>query len=451
MKGLSKEIVLALSAQKKEPTWMLQLRLEGLKKYQELASPNYGPNLENLDISKIETYVEPAAALVKKWDNVPGYIREVFENLGIPEAEREGLAGVGAQYDSELVYHNIKKQVEKSGVVYLPMEKAVKSTKVVEIGGEKKSITKIVKEYFMKLVPPDDHKFAALHAAVWSGGSFIYVPKNTTVEIPLQSYFRFEAPGAGQFEHTLIILDEGADLHYIEGCSAPRYSVANLHSGCVELYVGKRAKLKYSTVESWSKNMYNLNTKRAIVAESGKIEWVTGSFGSCVSMLYPMSILNGENSTAEHTCISFAGEGQNLDTGIKVVHAAPNTKSFIDAKSLSKSGGICTYRSKVKILPGAKKAKSFADCKSLILDDKSCSNTIPLVDSKNPSADIGHEATVGKIGKSEINYLMSRGFSETEAEAIIVRGFADSVSKELPVEYAIEMNNLIKMEVKGGL
>lgn len=449
-KGLTKELVLELSKRKKDPKWMRELRLKALETYKKLKLPSYGPDLSGLDIDNIATYVEPKTEMVENWEEVPAEIRNTFEKLGIPQAEREGLAGVGAQYDSELVYHNIKQQIAAVGVVYLPMEEAVKSQQMIKINGKKQKIATVVKNHFMKLVPLTDHKFAALHAAVWSGGSFVYVPKKVAVEIPLQSYFRFNAPAAGQFEHTLIIVEEDADLHFIEGCSAPRYNVANLHAGCVELYVAKNARLKYSTVESWSKNMYNLNTKRVIVAAGGKVEWVTGSFGSCVSMLYPMSILAGEGATAEYTGVTFAGEGQTLDTGLKIVHAAPNTCSFVDARSLAKDGGSCTYRSKVKILKGAKNAKSFSDCKSLMLDNKSRSDTIPLVEASEPSAQIGHEAAVGKIGEKEIYYLMSRGLTEIQARALIVRGFTDDVSKELPVEYAMEMNNLITMEMEGN-
>lgn len=449
-RGLTKELVLELSQRKKDPQWMRNLRLRALEIYQELPLPSYGPDLSGLDIDNIATYVEPKTAMVESWEEVPAEIRNTFEKLGIPQAEREGLAGVGAQYDSELVYHNIKQQIAAAGVVYLPMEEAVKSQQMIKVNGKKQRIATVVRSHFMKLVPPADHKFAALHAAVWSGGSFVYVPEKVAVEIPLQSYFRFNAPAAGQFEHTLIIVEEDADLHFIEGCSAPRYNVANLHAGCVELYVGKNARLKYSTVESWSKNMYNLNTKRVTVAAGGRVEWVTGSFGSCVSMLYPMSILAGEGARAEYTGVTFAGEGQTLDAGLKIVHAAPKTCSFVDARSLAKDGGSCTYRSKVKILKGAKGAKSFADCKSLMLDNKSRSDTVPLVEVSEPSAEVGHEAAVGKIGEREVYYLMSRGLSEIQARALIVRGFTDDVSKELPVEYAMEMNNLITMEMEGN-
>jgi Fe-S cluster assembly protein SufB len=309
----------------------------------------------------------------------------------------------------------------------------------------------MIKSHFMKLVPPTDHKFAALHGAVWSGGSFVYVPKNVKVEIPLQSYFRLNAAGAGQFEHTLIIVDEGADLHFIEGCSAPKYNVANLHAGCVELYVGKNARLRYSTIENWSKNMYNLNTKRAIVEENGRMEWVSGSFGSHTSYLYPMTILKGDNSQMEFTGITFAGKGQNLDTGAKVVHQGKHTSSVISTKSISKDGGIGTYRSSVVIQKSAKKAKASVSCDSLMLDSISRADTVPGMDIRTNDADVGHEAKIGRISDEAVFYLMSRGISEEDAKAMIVSGFANPVSKELPLEYAVEMNNLIKLEMSGNM
>jgi Fe-S cluster assembly protein SufB len=307
----------------------------------------------------------------------------------------------------------------------------------------------MVKEYFMKLVPPTDHKFAALHGAVWSGGSFVYVPKGVKVEIPLQSYFRLNAKGAGQFEHTLIIVDEGADLHFIEGCSAPKYNVANLHAGCVELYVKKNAHLRYSTIENWSKNMYNLNTKRALVDEGATMEWVSGSFGSHVSYLYPTTILRGDNSHSEFTGITFAGAGQNLDTGAKMIHSGRNTSSYINTKSISKGGGISTYRSSVVINKNAHGAKASVSCASLMLDAESRSDTVPAMIVNTSDADVGHEAKIGRISDEAVFYLMSRGITEQEARAMIVSGFANPVSKELPLEYAAEMNNLIKLELEN--
>lgn len=438
--GLTPAIVEKISSEKHDPVWMQNFRLESLQIYNEMKVPDWGPSIEGLNMDDIVTYVRPNTKMSAKWSDVPEDIKDTFEKLGIPQAERKSLAGVGAQYDSELVYHNVREEVAAQGVVYTDMESA--------LTGE---YADMVKKHFMKLVTPRDHKFAALHGAVWSGGSFVYVPPGVSVEIPLQSYFRLNAPGAGQFEHTLIIVDEGAYLHFIEGCSAPKYNVANLHAGCVELFVGKNAKLRYSTIENWSKNMYNLNTKRALVEEGGTIEWVSGSFGSHVSYLYPMSVLNGEGARAEFTGITFAGKGQNLDTGTKVVHNAPKTTSYVNTKSISKDGGISTFRSSVVVKPKAKQSKSAVSCQSLMLDDISRSDTIPAMDIRTKDADVGHEARIGRISDEAVFYLMSRGISEEEARAMIVSGFADNVSKELPLEYAVEMNNLIRLEMKGSI
>ena len=438
--GLTPAIVEKISSEKHDPVWMQNFRLESLQIYNEMKVPDWGPSIEGLNMDDIVTYVRPNTKMSAKWSDVPEDIKDTFEKLGIPQSERKSLAGVGSQYDSELVYHTVREEVAAQGVVYTDMESA--------LTGE---YADMVKKHFMKLVTPRDHKFAALHGAVWSGGSFVYVPPGVSVEIPLQSYFRLNAPGAGQFEHTLIIVDEGAYLHFIEGCSAPKYNVANLHAGCVELFVGKNAKLRYSTIENWSKNMYNLNTKRALVEEGGTIEWVSGSFGSHVSYLYPMSVLNGEGARAEFTGITFAGKGQNLDTGTKVVHNAPKTTSYVNTKSISKDGGISTFRSSVVVKPQAKQSKSAVSCQSLMLDDISRSDTIPAMDIRTKDADVGHEARIGRISDEAVFYLMSRGISEEEARAMIVSGFADNVSKELPLEYAVEMNNLIRLEMKGSI
>lgn len=438
--GLTQDIVEEISRGKHDPEWMREFRLKSLDIYNDLRMPQWGPSIEGLNMDNIVTYVRPNTNMKGKWEDVPEDIKDTFERLGIPQAEQTSLAGVGAQYDSELVYHNVRKEVEEQGVVYTDMESALNGP-----------YADMVREHFMNLVPPTDHKFAALHGAVWSGGSFVYVPKGVKVAIPLQSYFRLNAKGAGQFEHTLIIVDEGADLHFIEGCSAPKYNVANLHAGCVELFVGKNAKLRYSTIENWSKNMYNLNTKRALVAEGGTIEWVSGSFGSHVSYLYPMSILNGEGAHSEFTGVTFAGHDQNLDTGCKVVHNAPRTTSLVNTRSISKSGGISTFRSSVVVTNKAKQAKSSVSCQSLMLDNISRSDTIPAIDVRTADADIGHEAKIGRISDDAVFYLMSRGISEEEARAMIVSGFADNVSKELPLEYAVEMNNLIRLEMQGSI
>ena len=438
--GLTPEIVEQISKEKNDPAWMQLFRLQSLQIYHSMKIPDWGPPIDDLNMDQIVTYVRPNTKMSAKWSDVPEDIKDTFERLGIPQAERKSLAGVGAQYDSELVYHNVKAEVAAQGVVYTDLESAMH--------GE---YADMIRTHFMKLVKPNDHKFAALHGAVWSGGSFVYVPPGVSVEIPLQSYFRLNAPGAGQFEHTLIIVDEGASLHFIEGCSAPKYNVANLHAGCVELFVGKNAKLRYSTIENWSKNMYNLNTKRATVAEGGTIEWVSGSFGSHTSYLYPMTILKGKGSRMEFTGITFAGKGQNLDTGAKVVHAAPETSSYINTRSISKDGGISTFRSSVVITKKAPKSKAAVSCQSLMLDDISRSDTIPAMDIRTKDADVGHEAKIGKISDDAVFYLMSRGIPEEDARAMIVSGFADNVSKELPLEYAVEMNNLIQLEMKGSI
>ncbi|MBO5564335.1 MAG: Fe-S cluster assembly protein SufB [Lachnospiraceae bacterium] len=436
--GLTKDIVLRIAKEKNDPAWMRDFRLKSLEIYNRSQVPQWGPPIDGLDMDHIATYVRPNTGMKGSWDEVPDDIKNTFEKLGIPQAERESLAGVGAQYDSELVYHNLQKEVAEQGVIYTDLESA--------LVGEYKDM---VKEHFMKLVPPTDHKFAALHGAVWSGGSFVYVPKGVKVEIPLQSYFRLNAKGAGQFEHTLIIVDEGADLHFIEGCSAPKYNEANLHAGCVELYVRKNARLRYSTIENWSKNMYNLNTKRALVEEGARMEWISGSFGSHTSYLYPTTILKGDGGHCEFTGITFAGEGQNLDTGAKMIHVGKKTSSYINSKSISKSGGVSTYRSSIQIMKTAKGAKSSVDCASLMLDSRSRSDTIPAMDVRTSDADVGHEAKIGRISDEAVFYLMSRGISEAEARAMIVSGFASPVSKELPLEYAAEMNNLIKLEMEN--
>ena len=439
--GLNPEVVRAISERKDEPDWMLDLRLKSLQIYHDTPMPpNWGPSIEGLDMDHISTYVSSGAQQSATWDEVPEDIKYTFERLGIPEAERKYLAGVGAQYDSELVYHNMQESASRMGVVYSGIEEA--------LHGEYEGL---IHDHFMKLVPPTDHKFAALHGAVWSGGSFVYVPAGVTVEYPLQSYFRLNAKGAGQFEHTLIIVEPGANLHFIEGCSAPKYNVANLHAGCVELYVGKGAHLRYSTIENWSKNMYNLNTKRVRVEEDGVMEWVSGSFGSHVSYLYPSTILAGKNSSCEYTGITFAGAGQDLDTGCKMIMTAPDTRCSVSAKSISKGGGISTFRSEVIISERAERAKATVSCASLMLDDISRSDTIPAMDIRCGNAQVGHEATIGRISDDTVMYLMSRGMTEEEARTIVVNGFANPISKELPMEYAVEMNNLIKLEMEGAI
>ena len=439
--GLTPAIVQKLSDEKGDPAWMQEFRLHALQIYNEMPLPDWGPSIEGLDIDHIATYVRPNTKMQNDWKHVPQDIKDTFERLGIPQAERKSLAGVGAQYDSELVYHNMQDTASKMGIVYSGIEEALHDPQWEPL----------IHEKFMTLIPPTDHKFAALHGAVWSGGSFVYVPKGTKLDFPLQSYFRLNAKGAGQFEHTLIIVEDDADLHFIEGCSAPKYNVANLHAGAVELFVGKRAHLRYSTIENWSKNMYNLNTKRARVDEDGDIEWISGSFGSHVGYLYPMSVLSGRRARSSFTGITFAGAGQNLDTGCKVVLNAPDTSATVETKGISKSGGIQTFRSSIVATPKAEGSKATVSCQSLMLDDQSRSDTIPAMDIRAKNVDIGHEATIGRIGDDKVFYLMSRGISEEEARTMIVNGFANPVSKELPLEYAVEMNNLIKLEMEGAI
>ena len=439
--GLSPAIVEEISRRKGEPEWMLEFRLSALEAYERIPAPTWGPSLDGLDMDRIVTYVRPNTDQRSTWDEVPDGIKGTFERLGIPEAERSYLAGVGAQYDSELVYHSMQETASRMGIVYSGIEEALRDPRWEPL----------VRERFMTLIPPTDHKFAALHGAVWSGGSFVYVPRGVRLDFPLQSYFRLNARGAGQFEHTLIIVEDDADLHFIEGCSAPRYNVANLHAGAVELFVGKRARLRYSTIENWSKNMYNLNTKRALVDDGGEIEWVSGSFGSHVGYLYPMSVLNGRGSRSSFTGITFAGAGQSLDTGCKAVLNAPDTSATVEAKGISKGGGVQTFRSSVVVTEKAEGARVSVSCASLMLDDESRSDTVPTMDVRARNVDVGHEATIGRIGDEKVFYLMSRGVSEEEARAMIVNGFAEPVSKELPLEYAMEMNSLIRLEMEGAI
>lgn len=438
-KGLNAKIVEEISKQKNEPKWVLDIRLKALDAYNKLNLPSWGPSLDELNMDEIATYVKPKSKIETDWQSVPEEIKNTFDKLGIPKAEREYLAGVGAQYDSEVVYHSIQDKLSKQGVIYTDFDTAIKK------------YPKLVKEYFSKCVSIYDHKFVALHYAVFSGGSFVYVPRGVKLEKPLQSYFRLNSPESGQFEHTLIIVDEDASLHFIEGCSAPKYNKVNLHAGCVELFVKKNSYLRYSTIENWSKNMLNLNTKRAIAEDNAKIDWISGSFGSHISMLYPMSVLKGDNSSTEYTGISFAGATQNLDTGFKVVHIGKNTSSVVNSKSLSKAGGVATYRGYVKILPSATDSKCSVSCDGLMLDNISRSDTIPVNDIQNTQVAFSHEAKIGKISDKAIFYLMSRGLNEEDAKALIVRGFASPISKQLPMEYAVEMNRLIALELEGGL
>ncbi|MDO5755068.1 MAG: Fe-S cluster assembly protein SufB [Tissierellia bacterium] len=440
IKGLNEEVIRMISEEKNEPEWMLDIRLKALKIFNETPNPVWGPDLSEVDIDDIITYIRPDADLSDTWESVPDYIRDTFDALGIQEAEKElFLSGVGAQYDSEVVYHNLQQSLIDQGVIYTDFETGLKEYE------------DIVKKHYAKAISPSLHKYAALHYALSSGGSFIYVPKGVRVDIPLQSYYRLNAPGAGQFEHTLIVVEDDAYCHFIEGCSAPRWNQTNVHAGGVELYVGKNSTLRFSSIENWSRNMYNLNTKRAIVEENGSIQWVGGSFGSKVSMLYPTSVLIGEGAKAEMVTISFGSRGQVIDNGASTIHAASNTSSNIITKSISKGGGEANFRGMVKVLEEAKNCKSTVSCESLMLDNESRSDTIPYIEVKNKSCDLGHEAKIGRIDDQVIYYLMTRGFSEEEAKSIVVRGFAEPIAKELPMEYAVEMNNLINLELEGTI
>jgi len=438
--GLTKETVMEISKQKKEPDWLLQKRLAAFEHFEKTPLPTWGPSLSKLDLNKITYFVRPGAKESKRWEDVPEAIRKTAERIGIPEAEKRALSGVGYQYDSDVVYHNIKKEWEDQGVIFENMDVAVHK------------YPELVRKYFMtSCVPINDHKFVMLHGAVWSGGTFIYVPPNVKVHVPLQAYFRMNAQSGGQFEHTLIIADKGAEVHYIEGCSAPVFSENALHAGCVELHVMEGAKIRYSSVENWSKNTYNLNTKRAIVQKNGTVEWINGNLGSGCTMLYPTSVLVGEGAKSDSLGIAFAGPGQHQDTGSKVIHAAPNTSSTIVSKSISKGGGISSYRGYVRATKSAKNTKSSVVCDALLVDAESVSNTYPFSKIENKDVAIAHEARVGKIGDEEIFYLMSRGLSEEQAAQMIVSGFIAPIVKQLPLEYAVELNKLIELEMEGSV
>ncbi len=438
---LDEELVRFISKDKKEPEWMLQKRLKALELFRKTPMPKWGPNLSKLDLGKITFYRKPEAEQTADWQKVPAKIKKTFDALGIPEAEQKALAGAGAQFESSVIYHNLKKEFDKLGVIFEDMDIAVQK------------YPELVKKYFMtNCVPVNEHKFIMLHAAVFSGGTFIYVPEGVKVGMPLQAYFRMNAKRGGQFEHTLIIAEKGSEVSYVEGCSAPAFGEAkSLHAGCVEIFVGKNARVRYSSVENWSTSTFNLNTKRVIVEKNAVMEWVGGNMGSCTTMLYPSSVLKGEGARASHIGIAYAGSGQNQDTGAKVYHLAPNTSSHIRMKSISKDGGICTYRGTVKVAKGAINSKVASVCDALILDRKSSSNTIPRMDVKEASVEISHEATVGKLNTEKIFYLMSRGLKEEEAVQMIVSGFIEPVIRELPMEYAVEMNKLIQLEMTGAV
>jgi len=439
--GLDEETIRRISRSKDEPEWMLALRLEAFRAYEKKPMPDWKgmPDLSGLDLGAISYYVAPDAKESHTWDDVPAEIKDTFERLGIPEAEREALGGVGGQWDSEVVYHNLKRELQEQGVIFENLDVALKEH------------PELVRKHFSKCISLNDHKFISLHYAIWSGGTFIYVPKGVKVEIPLQAYFRMNTKSMGQFEHTLIVVDDDAELHYIEGCSAPRYDAASLHAGGVEIFVGKRARCRYSSVENWSKNTYNLNTKRAIVDADGTIEWVGGNLGSGATMLYPCSILKGAGAGAEHISIAFAAHGQDQDTGAKVYHLAPRTTSTVKAKSISQGGGRTNYRGYLFIRKGATGSKASVECDALMFDPESKTDTMPYMDVKEQDVELAHEARVGRISDENIFYLMSRGLSEEQAVEMIVNGFLEPITKELPVEYAVELNKLIALEIEGSL
>ena len=438
-RGVSEELVRQISADKNEPKWMLEHRLESLKLFHEKPMPTWGPDFSSLDLEDIIYYARTGAEETDNWEEVPEDIRKVYDRLGIPEAERKMLAGVGAQYESEIVYHNLKKEWEELGVIFLDMDDAVQEHE------------ELVREYFMKCVPNSDHKFAALHGAVWSGGTFLYVPKNVKVRDPLQAYFRMNAKNMGQFEHTLIIVEEGADVHYIEGCSAPKYGSQALHAGLVEVFVKPNAKARYSSVENWSRDTYNLNTKRAIIEKDAVMEWIGGNMGSGTTMLYPCSMLVGEGARCDHMAIAFANADQWQDTGAKIFHMASHTSSKVISKSISKGGGCSVYRGTLKIAPHAHDCTANTECDALLLDEQSRTDTIPDIQIRNNDVTIAHEATVGKLSEEALFYLMSRGIAKDEARAMIVNGFIEPIVRALPLEYAVEMNRLIELEMEGSV
>ncbi|MGK0209261.1 MAG: Fe-S cluster assembly protein SufB [Patescibacteria group bacterium] len=439
--GLTEELVRRISSDKNEPEWMLNKRLEGFRLFDQLQNPPWGPSLKALDLDDICYYMRPDAKKnATSWDDVPDDIKKTFDRLGIPEAEKKSLAGVGAQYDSEVVYHKLREDLEALGVVFLDMDEAVKE------------YPEMVKEHFMtKCVPTNLHKYAALHAAVWSGGTFIHIPRGVKVDVPLQAYFRMNAKKGGQFEHTLIIVEEDADLHYIEGCSAPIYDANSLHAGCVEIFVKPNARMRYSSIENWSRNTYNLNTKRAMVEKNAVMEWVNGNMGSNITMLYPCSVLTGEGASTDYLGIAYAGNGQYQDTGCKVYHLAKNTSSNVLSKGISKDGGISSYRGLVFIKPGATGTTSAVACDGLMLDNKSKSMTCPVMDVGEDDVKVSHEASIGRLGEEQLFYLMSRGLSEEEATKMIVSGYIEPILKELPLEYAVELNRLIELEIENSV
>ncbi|MEO9174285.1 MAG: Fe-S cluster assembly protein SufB [Gaiellales bacterium] len=437
--GLDEDVVREISAHKSEPQWMLDFRLKALKTFLSKPRPTWGGDLEQIDFDSIFYYLKPSAGAERTWDDVPEDIKNTFERLGIPEMERKFLAGVGAQYESEVVYHSLQKDLEDQGVIFLDTDQALKQHE------------DLFREHWATVIPPTDNMFAALNSAVWSGGSFIYVPKGVKVELPLQAYFRINAKNMGQFERTMILVDEGAYVHYVEGCTAPTYSEDSLHAAVVEIIVKKGGRCRYTTIQNWSSNVYNLVTKRAVAYEDATMEWVDGNLGSKLTMKYPAILLKGRGAHGEVLSIAFAGEGQHQDAGAKITHLAPDTSSVITSKSISRGGGRATYRGLLKVAKGAHRAKSSVVCDALLLDEDSRSDTYPYINIGENDVTIGHEASVSKIGEEQLFYLMSRGLSETEAAALIVAGFVEPITKELPLEYAVEMNRLIQLQMEGSV
>ncbi|MGB7588837.1 MAG: Fe-S cluster assembly protein SufB [Solirubrobacterales bacterium] len=438
-KGLSREVVESISEYKDEPQWMREFRLKALEHFESRPTPNWGGNLGQIDFDDIHYFVRASEKNSRDWSEVPDDIKNTFDRLGIPEAERKFLSGVGAQYESEVVYHQVNEKLEAQGVIFTDMDTALREHE------------DLVREYWATIIPPNDNKLAALNSAVWSGGSFVYVPAGVKVEMPLQAYFRINTENMGQFERTLIICEEGADVHYIEGCTAPVYSTDSLHSAVVEIMCKPSSRVRYTTVQNWSQNVYNLVTKRAVAQEKATMEWVDCNLGSKLTMKYPSIYLLGPEAHGEILSIAFAGEGQHQDAGGKIIHAAPRTSSSVFSKSISKDGGRATYRGLLEIADGATESRSKVVCDALLLDEDSRSDTYPTIRIDENDADVGHEATVSKIGDEQIFYLQSHGLDEEEASKMIVNGFIEPVTKELPMEYAVELNRLIELQMEGSI
>ena len=438
-RGLTEEIVTTISKEKNEPEWMLEFRLKALKQFQSMPMQDWGPDLSEIDFDHIKYYQKASDKTARDWDEVPDKIKETFERIGVPEAERAFLAGASAQYESEVVYHNMKEEFEKLGIIFTDTDSALKD------------YPELFKKYFAHLVPPSDNKLAALNSAVWSGGTFIYVPEGVKVDIPLQTYFRINSENAGQFERTLIIVDKGASVHYVEGCTAPTYSSESLHAAIVEIFALEGATVRYSTIQNWSDNVYNLVTKRARADKDATVEWVDGNIGSKVTMKYPAVILAGEGAKGTMLSVAMAKENQTQDTGAKMIHLAPNTSSSIISKSIATRGGVTNYRGMVKFGKKARNAKSHVECDTMLMDDLSKSETLPINEAKTKEVVFEHEATVSKVSEEQLYYLMSRGLTEAEATEMIVMGFVEPFAKELPMEYAVELNRLIGYEMTDSI